>query len=44
MANFRAKFGDLSPLDIGRRIGELAEQFLHEHPVPEKEKKKVSSF
>ena len=28
---FRAKFGDLSALDIGRRIGELAEQFLHEH-------------
>jgi nanoRNase/pAp phosphatase (c-di-AMP/oligoRNAs hydrolase) len=44
MARFRAKFGDLSPHDIGRRIGELAEQFLHEHPVPEKEKKKVSSF
>jgi nanoRNase/pAp phosphatase (c-di-AMP/oligoRNAs hydrolase) len=42
MARFRAKFGDLSPLDIGRRIGELAEQFLHEHPVPEKEKKKVA--
>jgi nanoRNase/pAp phosphatase (c-di-AMP/oligoRNAs hydrolase) len=44
MARFLAKFGDLSPLEIGRRIGELAEQFLHEHPLPEKEKKKVSSF
>jgi nanoRNase/pAp phosphatase (c-di-AMP/oligoRNAs hydrolase) len=42
MARFRAKFGDLSPVDIGRRIGELAEQFLHEHPAPEKERKKVA--
>jgi hypothetical protein len=42
MANFREKFGPLSPIEIGARIGELAEQFLHEHPLPEK--KKVSSF
>jgi nanoRNase/pAp phosphatase (c-di-AMP/oligoRNAs hydrolase) len=42
MAKFREKFGDLSAVDVGRRIGELAEQFLHEHPLPDK--KKVSSF
>jgi nanoRNase/pAp phosphatase (c-di-AMP/oligoRNAs hydrolase) len=42
MAKFREKFGNLSAIEIGRRIGELAEQFLHEHPFPEK--KKVSSF
>jgi nanoRNase/pAp phosphatase (c-di-AMP/oligoRNAs hydrolase) len=42
MAKFREKFGNLSAIEIGRRIGELAEQFLHEHPLPEK--KKVSSF
>jgi nanoRNase/pAp phosphatase (c-di-AMP/oligoRNAs hydrolase) len=42
MANFREKFGSLSPVEIGARIGGLAEQFLHEHPLPEK--KKVSSF
>ncbi len=42
MAKFREKFGNLSAIEIGRRIGELAEQFLREHPLPEK--KKVSSF
>jgi nanoRNase/pAp phosphatase (c-di-AMP/oligoRNAs hydrolase) len=42
MAKFREKFGPLSAVEIGARIGELAEQFLHEHPLPEK--KKVSSF
>jgi nanoRNase/pAp phosphatase (c-di-AMP/oligoRNAs hydrolase) len=42
MANFRERFGALSPIEIGARIGDLAEQFLHEHPLPEK--KKVSSF
>jgi len=42
MAKFREKFGNLSAIEIGRRIGELAEQFLHEHPVPEKEKKKIA--
>jgi nanoRNase/pAp phosphatase (c-di-AMP/oligoRNAs hydrolase) len=42
MAKFREKFGDLSAPDIARIIGELAEQFLHEHPLPDR--KKVSSF
>jgi nanoRNase/pAp phosphatase (c-di-AMP/oligoRNAs hydrolase) len=42
MAKFREKFGPLSAVEIGALIGELAEQFLHEHPLPEK--KKVSSF
>jgi nanoRNase/pAp phosphatase (c-di-AMP/oligoRNAs hydrolase) len=42
MARFRETFGALSAVEIGARIGALAEQFLHEHPLPEK--KKVSSF
>jgi len=42
IAKFREKFGNLTAIEIGRRIGELAEQFLREHPLPEK--KKVSSF
>jgi hypothetical protein len=29
---FRAKFGDLSGLDLARRIGDLAEAFLSEAP------------
>lgn len=43
MAKFREKFGDLSAAEISARIGELAEQFLHEAPVAP-ERKKVSSF
>jgi nanoRNase/pAp phosphatase (c-di-AMP/oligoRNAs hydrolase) len=43
MTKFREKFGELSAAEISRRIGELAEQFLHEMPVTP-DRKKVSSF
>ena len=33
IAKFRAKFGDLSGHGIAARIGELAEQFLHDKQI-----------
>jgi nanoRNase/pAp phosphatase (c-di-AMP/oligoRNAs hydrolase) len=43
MELFRRKFGDLEGPDVARKIGELAEQFLHEHPGPEKRRETVKA-
>jgi len=43
MARFREKYGELSAKEISSKIGELAEQFLHEVPATP-DRKKVSSF
>jgi nanoRNase/pAp phosphatase (c-di-AMP/oligoRNAs hydrolase) len=40
IGRFRDKFGDLTGDGITGKIAELAEQFLHEHPQPDKERKK----
>jgi nanoRNase/pAp phosphatase (c-di-AMP/oligoRNAs hydrolase) len=40
LARFREKFGELTGEGINGKIAELAEQFLHEHPQPERERKK----
>ncbi|HWQ00392.1 MAG TPA: DHH family phosphoesterase [Vicinamibacterales bacterium] len=46
MARFREKFGDLDGRGISEKIADLAEQFLHEHPAPERKREvgRVSGF
>ena len=39
MGNFRQKFGDLGPEDIGVRLQALVHEFLqHDQPLPEKKR------
>jgi nanoRNase/pAp phosphatase (c-di-AMP/oligoRNAs hydrolase) len=41
IARFREKFGDLNGSEIVEKVLDLAIQFLHEHPAPEKKKEKT---
>ena len=43
LAAFKEKFGDLTPAALTARLHELAAQFLHEAPGPEKKSEKVRS-
>jgi nanoRNase/pAp phosphatase (c-di-AMP/oligoRNAs hydrolase) len=42
MARFRERYGELTGAELNTLIADLASQFLHEHPTPDRDRRKLA--